>query len=184
MSMGSKRVIKAREILNDLSLGMSNADIMAKYALVRKDLDGIFEKLVEANRITREEIQDRTRTVDSPPGQTEIRRLARTYMDLPLRIFETAKTGRKGGGGRIRDISEEGLRIVGIESVAGEAKEFVIVAHELFQAVYPIVFDAECRWARLDPNDGWTAGYRITRISRQSSAELRRIIETISGIWE
>jgi hypothetical protein len=180
--MGSKRVIKAREILNDLSLGMSDEAIMAKYTLTRKDLDGVFEKLVAANRITKEEIEERSR-VEPRPDQPEIRRLARTYMDMPLRLFETEKRGTQGGG-RIRDISEEGFRVVGLEAKVGEVKEFVVVAHELFQVVYPIVFEAECRWAKLDPSEGWSAGYRITRIPRQSAAELRRIIETISGIWD
>jgi hypothetical protein len=105
-------------------------------------------------------------------------------MDLPLRIFEVEPTKTRSRG-TLRDISEKGFRVIGIESGVGETKSFVIVAHELFQTVYPLVFEAQCRWVKREgANREWVAGYEITRISDPSLEELRRVVKIIGTMWE
>lgn len=54
-----KRKINAKELAKDIKSGMPDSELMQKHHIPRKALDRIFEKLVNAKVLTREEISER-----------------------------------------------------------------------------------------------------------------------------
>ena len=61
----------------------------------------------------------------------------------------------------------------------GETKTFVIPAGD-FTESDPVVFEAECRWAKEEKETGeWLAGLEITRISENCLDDLRRLIQSL-----
>jgi uncharacterized membrane protein YhaH (DUF805 family) len=51
--------IKGSELVTDIRMGMTDAELIAKHSLSHNLLDRAFDLLVEANRITREELESR-----------------------------------------------------------------------------------------------------------------------------
>jgi len=108
---------------------------------------------------------------------TARRAMPRNYMVVSVPIYESNNLLREG---TIIDISEQGLKIQGIDTVKGETKSLLIQGDE-FHDVFPFIFDAVCRWATTDETTGETlAGFQITAISETSIGELRKLIAALS----
>jgi len=58
---GRPRTIKASDLERDITSGMSDPDLMLKYQLVPDQLEFMLRKLVEAGRITRTQLIERTK---------------------------------------------------------------------------------------------------------------------------
>jgi hypothetical protein len=119
--MNPKRSIKARDIINDIRGGMNASDIMAKYRLTIKGLRTAFQQLVQGSALSKEELNDLKSLRDiSVKG---LRQLPRFPMKSPTKIFDG---GDPFKGGLVKDISEKGVCIQGIEAQIGEVKNFII----------------------------------------------------------
>ncbi len=57
--MQVKRTIKAKDIVNDIRKGLTDSQLMGRYGLSVKGLQGVFTKLVQAKAILPEELFDR-----------------------------------------------------------------------------------------------------------------------------
>lgn len=64
----SKQKIGAREAVNDIRSGMSDADLMQKYGLSEKGLDSLFKKLVEAKLLEESFLSKRSAAARSDRG--------------------------------------------------------------------------------------------------------------------
>jgi hypothetical protein len=51
-----KRVIKAKDVVNDIREGLTDSQLMGKYGLSVKGLQGVFTKLVQAKIILPEDL--------------------------------------------------------------------------------------------------------------------------------
>ena len=172
--MNPKRSIKARDIIDDIRGGMNASDIMAKYRLTIKGLRTAFQQLVQGSALSKEELNDLRSLRDvSVKG---LRQLPRYPMKSPIKIFDG---GDPFKGGVIKDISEKGVCIQGIESQIGEVKNFIIRLGYL-GAGGTIVFEARCRWVKKVMTSGKTevAGFEITDISSLDSGAFARFIST------
>ncbi len=56
--MNAKRKIKARDVIDDIRTGMNASDLMAKYQLTLRGLRTAFQKLVEADAVTSDELNN------------------------------------------------------------------------------------------------------------------------------
>jgi hypothetical protein len=80
--------------------------------------------------------------------------------------------------GTLRDITEKGFGVRGIDVGIGEIKEFVIPADD-FVEIDPLVFEAECKWIEEEHGD-IVGGFEITDISEHTLSELRKLIRFVS----
>lgn len=61
----AKRKINAKELVEDVRAGMDDSAMMRKYNLSPEQLEMVFEKLVEADFITMQELYERSKVTDS-----------------------------------------------------------------------------------------------------------------------
>jgi hypothetical protein len=80
----------------------------------------------------------------------------------------------------VRDISEEGVSVLGIEADVGDVRTLVILGDELGQ-FSSFEFEGFCRWRFADP-DGETCltGFAINKISENDYRQLRNLIRVVT----
>jgi hypothetical protein len=172
--MNPKRSIKARDIVNDIRGGMDVSDVMSKYRLTIKGLRTAFQQLLQASAMSKGELNDLKSLRDA--SVKGLRQLPRYPMKSPIKIFDG---GDPFKGGVVKDISEKGVCIEGIEAQIGVVKNFIIRLGHL-GADGTIVFEARCRWVKKGMASGKTelAGFEITDISSLDSGTFARFIST------
>jgi hypothetical protein len=170
--------IKVPEVVSDIRAGMAYADIREKYGLSIKGLQRLFAKLVEIEAISVEELFDRESMRGDALARDNIRKAARDYLEFFLPVCEKEPSDCEGF---ISDISEGGIRVIGIESQKHDVKTFSIPVGEFFQ-MDPLTFTARCRWVRREgPDAQCVAGYEITNISRSDSEQLERLMGMLTA---
>ncbi len=170
--MNPKRRIRASDIANDMRAGMNISDLMAKYRLTIKGLRTAFQQLVQGRAISKDELNNLQSLHDiSVKG---LRQFPRYPTKFPIKIFDG---GDPFKGGVVKDISEKGVCVKGIEAQLGEVKNFIIRLGTL-GAGSTIVFEARCRWVKKGMTSGKTelAGFEITDISTLDSGVFARFI--------
>ena len=171
------REIKASELVQEIGVGMSDFDLMEKYGLSAKGLEKAFRMLVESGAVNAEELRGRAQSGYDTVFIESLREIPRYYLALTVEIYERTRPEIKG---KLRDITEQGVGITGIEARVGEVKSFVIPA-EKFIDVDRIDFEAECIWTkREEPNGQFSGGFRIARISEQCLYDLRALIRSVA----
>jgi hypothetical protein len=175
--MGSKRTIKARDIVNDIRAGLTNLQLMEKYQLSSKGLISIFTKLTMEKAVRQEELQGRSPLADDTVALEHKRLWPRNYLCMLLPIFESDNHETQGC---VRDITEKGVQVVGIPAEPGETKRFVVRPKELAE-INEFSFDARCRWVEPDSDgNGCVAGFAITNISKNAVQDLRRLVRALT----
>jgi hypothetical protein len=81
--------------------------------------------------------------------------------------------------GRVRDIAEDTLGIVGIKAKANQ-ETILVVFPEKFVDVPPLTFEAKCTWARKNASGDYLARFDITHISSKDAAQLRKLIQLLA----
>jgi len=173
-----KRKIKASEIVPDIRHGMSNLQLMEKYNLSLEGLHGVFTKLVHARVLTFDQLEDR---MSVPDGRTVIEQVRKTPRAYPLVPFPIYDMDNMEEVYFVRDISEQGIQVTGINAEVGQNVTFLIQALA-FDEVDPFTFEAECRWTTAPPESVEpepVAGFEIAQISDEDSAELMKLFRAI-----
>jgi hypothetical protein len=171
----NKQVVDAKKIVRDIRNGASDAELMKTYGLSAKGLESAFNKLINSRLLTIEEIyghpsrtgQDTVIIVD------DLRELPRHYLSVVVTIYDPHRPDQAG---ELRDITEKGIGIRGIEARIGETKTLVIDCRNLLD-VAAIWFDAECVW--IEPAktpEAWQGGFQIKKIAPQDLNHLRKLI--------
>jgi hypothetical protein len=78
--------------------------------------------------------------------------------------------------GKLKDISETGVQVAGIQSEIGEIKTLV-VPQDFFGEFASFSFDAKCRWVKKVEDEEWLAGFEIVQITNSNNEELRFLIQ-------
>lgn len=171
----AKRRISAHQIVDDIRSGMAPSELMKKHNLSEKGLRSAEKKLVTAGLIREEELPVGLSAGDSDVFDN-LREYERSYLDFDLPIFDVGPTEVEG---KVRDITESGLGVVGIPAKVGETKVFLIL-HEKFFLIRPFLFEAKCCWAKESEEDGeFTAGFQITNTSEDDMEQLRKLIRIV-----
>jgi hypothetical protein len=175
--MGTKRTIKARDIVNDIRAGLTNVQLMEKYQLSSKGLVSIFSKLSAAKATREEELQERTPLAADTVALDQKRLLPRNHLYMRLPIVES---GDASSQGRVRDISEKGVQVAGIPANPGEIKRFIVKSQKLTN-IDNFSFDAQCRWVRKEESGQCcVGGFEITAISESAAKDLRKLAEVMA----
>jgi hypothetical protein len=171
--MNAKRKIKAKEIISDIRTGMAASELLAKYQFNAKSLRTIFQKLLQARAMSKDELNMHKSLHD---GATHgLRRFRRKSMVFPLKIYDGGDPFKSG---TVKDVSEKGVCIEGIDTAIGDVKNF-IVRFGAFGDSSTMVFEGKCRWVDKHPMTGRvsSAGFEITYISSLDSGELKKLID-------
>jgi hypothetical protein len=175
--MGLKRRIPANSVVKDIRSGMSNSDLMDKYQLSMRGLTSVFNKLMDAKFCTRKELLLRM-----PPGEDtadldEMRDVARCYPVIRIPVIDLADLRSEG---YVRDLTEKGIQVSGVQAKVGDTKNFLIQA-DAFAAILPFTLEAHCRWVKPDALPGLTvSGYEISGISDTNLASLKKAVEVFT----
>ncbi len=176
-TLPNKRKIPASRIVKDIRSGMSSAELMEKYDLTERGVQRVCRELLSARALAPEEYQPEISFQSTMVMRTNIRELERYHVDFDLPVYESSSPEIQG---KVRDITEKGVGLVGIDSEAYETKTLVILG-DYFGEISPFEFRADCRWSRRQPpSNKCFAGFRITEISRESLRELKRLIQLVA----
>lgn len=175
--MAAKVVIKAGDLVKDIRAGLTEAQIMEKYKLSPIGIQSAFNKLVEAGVMAAGEVYGRSEGLVDTVAIDQVRGESREYIEVILQICEVSNPHIKGS---IRDISERGVGVRGIEAERDDKKTFLLSLDRFF-SIGPLVFEAVCKWSRRDEeSEDCIAGFEITKIDEQTLLELRELLRLVS----
>ena len=170
--MHQMRKIRARDLITDIRGGLTASQLMRKYRLSTKTMRLVFRQLLDANAVTKTELDERP-TLYQCSIAGSVRRARRRRITFPLQIFDN---GNPFENGLVRDLSEKGVCVEGIATNIGDVKDFIIRAGNFYHG-FTLVFEAGCRWVqRRDHDKRIVAGFEITNISALDSKELQRLL--------
>jgi PilZ domain len=176
-TMEDKRQINGRAIINDLRSGMADWELQVKYKLSSLALENIFKKLVAANAISHAELYESSPFYKDRTDGIKPRAHCRADLPLyvPVRDMESSTTGV------LRDISEKGLRVAGIEASVGQVKTLQVPV-DLFVQAAPLLIKAECKWVeakgKITPYA--VAGFEVVALSGSDRKLLREFTRLLS----
>jgi len=173
--MELKREIEAKDLIFDIRAGMTDSQLMEKYRLTYRGLKSALKKLLNVQAINPEELNEKFPLYEVLTAD-DMRQLTRSPLAFPLPVYESHRPDDKG---KVNNISELGVYITGIESRVGETKHVVVDATE-FASVGLVSFYAQCRWVGRKDSGEYNAGFEITRISKESFNELKKMIQLLS----
>jgi len=167
----------AMEIAEDVRSGVTALELMQKYQLSNTGLQKVCQKLLKDGLLGTPDVQGLKFPLDSDTlSHHERRQIPRRYPSLQITVCDTSNGVTMG---TVKDITEQGLAVRGIEASIGERKTFSILGDD-FGFIDPFELEAECRWAGIEGSKGRSvAGFRITAITDQDLHRLQRLIEFI-----
>ena len=176
----SERTISAREVVEDLRAGTSVSDLMTKYRLSVRGLQGLLTILVDTGTVSRDELYGDGFVEQEAVLPESFRCRTRFYLDFEIPIYESSRPEVQA---RIHDITEDGVGIIGLEVQVDEITHLVVLGDALGE-VAPFEFEARCRWCTRDERSGMSScGFEITYISEKDRTQLIQLISllTFSG---
>lgn len=172
--LANARVKRIQTLASDLRSGMARSELMTKYQLSSEALASSLKRLLKANAINSAEFETFRSFDDEQITERDSRG---TLRNSPIPVVTICEQGKPGTRYQVRDISENGIGIIGIKAQIDEMKSLAVVGDE-FGEIAPFEFEAQCRWARQPESDGVIcAGFRITRIGGDDLLRLREFIQ-------
>lgn len=161
-------------ITADDVLEITPCEIEAVCRWVKKQgLDEEFDAGFEIIQISDENWTKLLQMVPTLEVDEKLRKEDRLFMDPPLAVYEI-------GSPEVRclvlDVSEHGLRVMGVRTRVGETKKLVLeVVHGSDN--HGIEFEAVCRWTKpKDFETDFDAGFEITSVCGDSFKKLLKLI--------
>jgi hypothetical protein len=171
--------LDSRNMADDLRTGMSDSEMMKKYALSSGGLQRAFQRMMDANIITVEDLHGPSQSPYDSVFVEDVREVPRYHLAVEVVIYELKNPGIRGS---LLNLGEKGIAIRSIQARIGEAKTFIIPAVKFVQ-IDPVRFDAECKWAREDPIIGeWHTGFAIMHISSKCWDDFETLVRSASLI--
>jgi hypothetical protein len=169
------RKVNIAAILADIEAGMSRPDLMMKYGLSEEMLRRVGKKLLDA-RGKRSASDGPETLIEEPFDLLGTVEFVRHEVDFELPIYEAHQPEIHG---MVRDVSEKGISVEGIEADEGDIITLVILGDE-FGAFSSFEFEGRCRWTVGDGNGGsCLTGFSISKISETDSQELEKLIRLV-----
>ncbi len=175
-----KRKISQPQIVHDIHSGMTEAQLMEKYDLSSWGIQKVLAKLLPVGAITWEEMAILSRNSDDSVTLRDMRQCQRSYPSVSMAVYEQEKPKIKG---RVLDISEKGLGVIGLLSEVDDLKILTVAPDEL-RIFEPFTLQAACRWFRPgDLDTTCAAGFAITHIEEPSFERLRDLLESMTAVF-
>lgn len=170
----NKRKIRASAFVNDVRSGEKLAEIMKKHGLTTKTLHMVFRKLVDAELMTRDELNHHRSLFQNITDIIGIRKKPRKRVKPPLPIYDSVEPLRTL---YLKDVSESGICVEGLNTFVGDRRTFKIKPQGPSQRT-TLVFEAKCRWFKQGDGDlpQPQSGFEITDISGYDSKVLEEFL--------
>jgi hypothetical protein len=170
----TKRKIPAGEFINDIRSGKKLVDLMNKYGLTNRTIHLAFQKLIDAELLTGDELNHHNSLFQNITNIIGLRKRPRKKLEPPLPIFDSVEPLRTL---YLKDVSETGICVQGIEASVGELRTFKIKPHGADNRA-TLVFEAKCRWVKSADEKSFypLAGYEITHISGYDAKVLEELL--------
>jgi hypothetical protein len=173
--------IAIAQIVDDIRSGLSDEEIIDKHGFPSKAYKKILKVLVLRGAIPHEDLYRDSAMYRDIVDIFASRRTRRIPVPLGVRVFED-KTHQKGF---LRDISEIGLRVAGINAKLGEIMHLRMPLEE-FSWDRPIEFQAVCRWGKIKGKKRKyiVSGFEIVEISSEIKTKYMNFIELLESELE
>jgi len=171
----TRRRLNLVAILADITAGMSKSQLMKKYQLSEEMLRKVSKKLLDSRGV-RSASDGPDTVIEEPAAFLATREFVRHEVDFELPIYEAS---RPEVHGIVRDISEQGVGVAGIEAGVGDVKTLGVLGDE-FGEFLSFEFEGYCRWSVVDQADGTClTGFAIDKIAKDDLQELRKLVRLI-----
>lgn len=172
----SKKRIPARDVVRAIRSGATKAQLMEEYALTPNGLQKVLQQLAETKMIRLSELPADLLSFFENEVPSNARREERYCIDFDLPVWEPRHPDIKG---RVLDITERGIGILGLPATINENKELVIYSEE-FLEIEPFTLHAQCRWVKRAEGSGeYVSGFKVSQIHQQDLEELRKLIQLL-----
>jgi PilZ domain len=174
----------AKEVLRDLRSGMSDTALMDKHGLSYGELRSLLKELFDSGTLLQSQPTEQShpselylhakhRSLSEANVGLNKRDSRRQYLEFDLPVYEAELPDNLG---TLRDISEEGVGLVGVQAEINEIKTLVVLG-DTFGEVAPFEFQARCCWIDGDKGEkDWATGFRITDISDDDAYQLQKLL--------
>jgi hypothetical protein len=168
--------VNARDLIDEIRSGIGDQRLIKKYGLSQKRLRRLLERLLKEGAIGHEELCERSETYRKTVERLAARRSPRLSVPAPLSICLPGSNQR----GFIRDISEKGIRVAGVEASVGQVVRLQLPPQAWFTGS-AIEFDGVCRWCRTKGKDIQysVSGFEVTRISDGARERFTELLELV-----
>ncbi len=177
--LGERRKI-AEKIAGDVRSGIKGSELMEKYQLSNSALQNVCQTLLTEGFLEPDEIKRLTPLNNRASDFHERRQIFRRAPSLQITVSDRSNDGLSG---TVKDITEKGLAVRGIEADIGELKTLAILGDDI-GLLDPFELTAECRWVGNEGSEGQSvAGFEVTAISDQDLQMLKELIEFLDLGW-
>ncbi len=175
--VAAKRRIDTKELVADIRSNLADVELMEKYKLSSRGLQRVFGKLVNSGAVMPEDLAGRNISYDDSVTLRKVRGSIRALPILSIDIYEKNNPQIMG---RIRDLSEVGVGVRGLEAEVGELKSLIVVPDEFFE-IEQFSFEAKCRWCRTESGGKiFRSGFEITDIKGDSLTGLQELLQLMT----
>jgi hypothetical protein len=174
-----KRKISATQVVKDIRSGFTQKELQEKYKIALDRVEKLFKKLVAANVVSVSELAEMYPSYKEAIAGINQSRNRRILLPFELTIYDIATSSI----GLLRDISETGIRVAGINCNVGDERTFQLPVG-IFMEADPLLIVTKCKWVKVrDKAMRYsTAGFEITDISDDDRMVLKTFVESLSTI--
>jgi len=172
----------ALEIAADVRSGATYSELMQKYQLSNSGLQNVCQKFLTEGLLGPADIQGlKLPSHDAESAQNDRRQISRRSPSLPIMVCDMCDGGSIG---TIKDITEKGLAVKGIEAAIGEPKTLWVLGDD-YGLIDSFELEAQCRWVEREGSEGQSvAGFQVIAISDEDLQKLRGYIKFLDLVRE
>jgi uncharacterized protein (DUF433 family) len=172
----------AEKIAEDVRSGMKDSELMEKYQLSKSSLEKIRPTLLKEGLLAPGEIMGLNPPLDN--GLSVFHERRQISRRVPLTQVIVCDRNNEGFKGTVKDVTEKGLAVRGLEVGVGELKTLAILGDDL-GLLDPFELTAECRWVGSEGFEGQSvAGFLVIAISDQDLQSLQRFVDFLDLGWK
>lgn len=169
--------INVNSLVEDIKGGVGRSRLITKYRLSLMALQGIVSLLLDSGRISRKELYGELNQEGDTVLPDSFRSQVRHFVDFEIIVYEADRPDLQG---RLRDITEDGICAIGLDSEVGKIMDLVILGDALGE-VGTFEFQALCRWINADTfSRDSVSGFQIVDISESDRTELRKFLRLVT----
>jgi hypothetical protein len=169
--------VNVKSLVDDIRAGMGRSDLTAKHGLSVRALQGIVTHLLDSGTVSRDELYGDLRQHGDTIFPDSIRCQTRCDVDFETIVYEASRPHIQG---KVRDITEDGVGVLGLQADVDQIRTLVILGDALGE-VETFEFEAKCRWIDRDgASSVFASGFQIVKISERDLTELRKFVRLVT----
>lgn len=176
-----RKKVDMTEFVSDIRAGATERRLMERHGLSSRGLQSAFWKLVRSGVMTWDELLQLYPGLEDSVTLQKMRQSTRSYPILSVEIYEEATPENRG---KIKDLSEKGFGVTGLQAEVNDRKRYVIVPNELL-TLRQFTLEAECKWFSPAGESRTSAsGFQIIRIDEDGSEDFDELVHWMTLTFE